>query len=124
MVPAGSNTFRRSTIPQQQFIIIIILARVEEISFFQYFFGKIQFLLFKKLLFFKTKKETGSFTRLVISVIFFPIFLINFYIRTCLAVIIIFICSIPANNYLFKVNNRNIRKRCEICSKLTVKILE
>ena len=124
MVPAGSNTFRRSTIPQQQFIIIIILARVEEISFFQYFFGKIQFLLFKKLLFFKTKKETASFTRLVISVIFFPIFLINFYIRTCLAVIIIFICSIPANSYLFKVNNRNIRKRCEICSKLTVKILE
>ena len=27
----------------------------------------------------------------------------------------------PANNYLFKVNNRNIRKRCEICSKLTIK---
>ena len=27
----------------------------------------------------------------------------------------------PANNYLFKVNNRNTRKRCEICSKLTIK---
>ena len=27
----------------------------------------------------------------------------------------------PANNYLFKVNNRNIRKRCEICSKLAIK---
>ena len=26
-----------------------------------------------------------------------------------------------ANIYLFKVNNRNARKRCEICSKLTVK---
>ena len=23
--------------------------------------------------------------------------------------------------YLFKVNNRNTRKRCEICSKLTIK---
>ena len=26
----------------------------------------------------------------------------------------------PAVNYLFKVNNRNIRTRCEICSKLTI----
>ena len=30
----------------------------------------------------------------------------------------------PANIYLFKVNNRNIRRRCEICSKLTIKIPE
>ena len=30
----------------------------------------------------------------------------------------------PANIYLFKVNNRDIRKRCEICSKLTIKIPE
>ena len=29
-----------------------------------------------------------------------------------------------ANIYLFKVNNRNIRKKCEIFSKLTVKTLE
>ena len=29
----------------------------------------------------------------------------------------------PANIYLFKVNNRNGRKRCEICSKLTIKTL-
>ena len=27
----------------------------------------------------------------------------------------------PANTYLLKVNNRNTRKRCEICSKLTIK---
>ena len=27
----------------------------------------------------------------------------------------------PSNNYLFKVNNRNTRKRCEIRSKLTIK---
>ena len=30
-----------------------------------------------------------------------------------------FIASL-ANIYLFKVNNRSTRKRCEICSKLTV----
>ena len=30
----------------------------------------------------------------------------------------------PAGNYMFKVNNRNTRKRCEICSKLTIKIPE
>ena len=27
----------------------------------------------------------------------------------------------PAGIYLFKVNNRNSRKSCEICSKLTIK---
>ena len=27
----------------------------------------------------------------------------------------------PAGNYLFKVNYRNTRTRCEICSKLTIK---
>ena len=30
----------------------------------------------------------------------------------------------PANIYLFKVNNRNTRTRCEICSKLTIKTPE
>ena len=29
--------------------------------------------------------------------------------------------SYPANNYTFKFNNRNIRTRREICSKLTIK---
>ena len=27
----------------------------------------------------------------------------------------------PVNIYLFKVNNRNNRKRCDICSNLTLK---
>ena len=31
---------------------------------------------------------------------------------------------IPANIYLFKVNNRNTRKRCEIFSKSTIKTPE
>ena len=30
----------------------------------------------------------------------------------------------PANIYLFKVNNRNTRKKCEICHKLTIKTPE
>ena len=30
----------------------------------------------------------------------------------------------PVNIYLFKVNNRSTRKRCEICSKLTIKTTE
>ena len=30
----------------------------------------------------------------------------------------------PANIYLFKFSNRNIRKRCEMCSKLTLKTPE
>ena len=32
--------------------------------------------------------------------------------------------AIPVYNYMFKVNNRNTRTRCEICSKLTIKIPE
>ena len=34
------------------------------------------------------------------------------------------ICFYPAGIYLLKVNNRNTRTRCEICSKLTIKIPE
>ena len=30
----------------------------------------------------------------------------------------------PAGSYMFKVNNRNTRTRCEICSKLTIKTPE
>ena len=31
---------------------------------------------------------------------------------------------VPATIYLFKVNNRNTTKRCEMCSKLTIETLE
>ena len=34
------------------------------------------------------------------------------------------IYTVPAGNYMFKVNNRNTRTRCEICSKLTIKVSE
>ena len=34
-----------------------------------------------------------------------------------------FVSTYPAGNYMFKINNRNARTRCEICSKLTMKIL-
>ena len=32
--------------------------------------------------------------------------------------------TFPASNCMFKVNNRNIRRRCEIWSKLTIKTPE
>ena len=32
--------------------------------------------------------------------------------------------SLPASFYLFKVNNRDTRKRCYVCSKLTIKTPE
>ena len=32
--------------------------------------------------------------------------------------------TIQANIYLFKVNHRNTKKRCEICSKLAIKDIE
>ena len=33
-------------------------------------------------------------------------------------------CIYPAGNYMFKLNNRDTRTRCEICSKLTIKTPE
>ena len=38
--------------------------------------------------------------------------------------IIFFKSNSPGNIYLFKLNSRNTRKRCEICSKLTIKTPE
>ena len=32
--------------------------------------------------------------------------------------------GIPANIYLFKFSNRDTRKKCEVCSKLTIKTPE
>ena len=32
--------------------------------------------------------------------------------------------DLPANIYLFEFNNRNTRKSCKVCSKLTIKTLE
>ena len=34
------------------------------------------------------------------------------------------LANYSAGNYIFKVNNRNTRTRCKICSKLTVKAAE
>ena len=44
--------------------------------------------------------------------------------KKVLSAIAIKINDIPAGNYMFKVNNRNTRTRCEIWSKLTIKIPE
>ena len=42
--------------------------------------------------------------------------------KRCLSIMML-IC-ITAGNYMFKVNNRNTRTRCEICSKLIIKTPE
>ena len=34
------------------------------------------------------------------------------------------LAAYPTNTYLFKVNKRNTRKRCEMCPKLTIKTSE
>ena len=44
-----------------------------------------------------------------------------YIITSCKVIINEVIINNPANIYLFKVNNKNTRKRCEICSKLTIK---
>ena len=35
-----------------------------------------------------------------------------------------FLVNLPAGNYMLKVNNRNTKTRCEISSRLTIKIPE
>ena len=46
----------------------------------------------------------------------------------CISCIFCFVCFesniFPANSYLFKVNNRNTRKKCKGCSNLTIKTPE
>ena len=35
-----------------------------------------------------------------------------------------YVNQFPAGNYMFKINDRNTRTRCKICSKLTIKTQE
>ena len=50
--------------------------------------------------------------------------LIHFVLKFSFILIPAGFFRLPANIYLFKVNNRNTRRRYEICSKLTIKTLE
>ena len=43
---------------------------------------------------------------------------------TFYAVLLLWIAELPAGFYLLKVNNRNTRARCEVCSTLTIKTPE
>ena len=54
------------------------------------------------------------------------VFIDNFEHMSHLFVVILFLVlnKYPAANYILKVNNRNTRTRCEICSKLTIKTPE
>ena len=69
--------------------------------------------MFKYLFKFKNKKtRTNSrYCSCVFTVDFEHVFNDSVYLLS----------SPPANIYLFKVNNENTRKRCEIYSKLTIK---
>ena len=53
-------------------------------------------------------------------VLMFSLLTLNIF-HTFFYVFLLLTSCYPANIYLFKVNNRNTRKRCEICSKLTIK---
>ena len=46
------------------------------------------------------------------------------YMMTCFIQYIRGKLHLPASIYVLKVNNRNTRTRCEICSKLTIKTPE
>ena len=49
---------------------------------------------------------------------------INYFIESYRILRMLMLKDIPANIYLFKGNNRITRKRCQICSKLTLKTPE
>ena len=86
--------------------------------------------------------KSGLFLWKLLNVLFPLVFLFNFVPNSLISTAILdpksngnitlfafgrraFILSpIPANIYLFKVNNRNPRKRCEICSQLKRKTPE
>ena len=44
--------------------------------------------------------------------------------KSCVWLVLFSDVQNPAGNYIFKVNNRNTRRRCEICSKLIIKTPE
>ena len=48
----------------------------------------------------------------------------NSSLKVCVVTATYYANSYPADNYMFKVNNRSTRTRCEICSKLTRKTSE
>ena len=48
----------------------------------------------------------------------------NAYFPEHLSVLLLLENNFPANIYLFKINNRNTKKRCEICPKLTLRTPE
>ena len=54
----------------------------------------------------------STFTYCNVSVAFFP---------RCTLTTLHFLHVVPVGIYMSKVNNRNTRARCEICSKLTIK---
>ena len=68
--------------------------------------------------------STGSFPYPSVSKYMFSHRLKRFYSYLSTFNKNIFQGNLPANNYLFKGNNRNTRERCEICSKVTAKTPE
>ena len=65
--------------------------------------------------------------KIVVTIVIVIKCAINLQCDRCIYLRIIFWSlpkSIPLGIYMFKVNNRNARTRCEICSKLTIRTLE
>ena len=96
------NTFRRSTIPQKQFvitIIIIIIIITNIITKIPSYQNNYQILL-------SIESENHHYKPYLKLTL---IILQKHSSRDTLA-----------GNYMFKINNRNIKTRCEICSKLTI----
>ena len=68
----------------------------------------------------KHKKYPGS----IASYVRFANFSTHFYFCAHFCLIMNWYVRYPVGNCTFKVNNRSSRTRCEICSKLTIKIPE
>ena len=66
----------------------------------------------------------GITSKILVCIIFRTLFFACLESQPSCTMYTCFTARYPANIYLFKVNNRNTRKRCEICSKLRIKTPE
>ena len=81
--------------------------------------------LFSKEFILSQIREVPFFLKLFKTLIFFNVCKTTFFIILKISSKLLFTFhTIPAGIYLLKVNNRNTRTRCEICSKLTIKTPE
>ena len=97
-----------------------IMAKGETVFQKKFFISYIQVLIFVIIPLLLTQKLTQKFAILHTIVLVFKCKNLSSNLETSWNISLISGGVYPAGIYLFKVDNRNTRTRCEICSKLTI----